>query len=465
MVLPEKQKGPIPEDLTPSRSEHFRRADIMDILLKKEEGLVREFSVTISYDAFLAQERQKLTSVSQKVKMDGFRPGKAPLSLVKAQYGDRVKGEVFHTLFEQGSKKIITEHALNVAGAPTVSIEMFKEKEPIVLHYTVEVIPDVPLIDPKSIDIPEYILFPSQEAIAARVKKIKFYISEKTSLNRPADYGDTVIYKEFGFDHDTGHGDGDDDRLFFTTLSKDDPISERFLGRSAGDHFHYDKVSKDNDGSDHEHHHHSRRHVRIDDVVSLSNPLDNEKILKAFEAEGPEEGLRKAARSELIVEMRPLAREGRQRSLLETLENRYVFPLPRVMIQSEKETIINEYEEGSFDSQEDAEDLEKMANRRVSLAFLFLKYASVHNIQVTNEDMTRFLLEQVEGDRQRFAKTIEALKKNQQQLVALRNAVLETKVVADLLNKISGTKRYALFSDFLLEKQSSFIQKMKNSAE
>jgi trigger factor len=237
------------------------------------------------------------------------------------------------------------------------------------------------------------------------------------------------------------------------------------LGRSAGDHFHYDKVSKDNDGSDHEHHHHSHRHVRIDDVVSLSNPLDNEKILKAFEAEGPEEGLRKAARSELIVEMRPLAREGRQRSLLETLENRYVFPLPRVMIQSEKETIINEYEEGSFDSQEDAEDLEKMANRRVSLAFLFLKYASVHNIQVTNEDMTRFLLEQVEGDRQRFAKTIEALKKNQQQLVALRNAVLETKVVADLLNKISGTKRYALFSDFLLEKQSSFIQKMKNSAE
>ena len=101
----------------------------MDIVLKKEDGLLREFSVTVSYDMFLAQERERIASVSKIVKLDGFRPGKAPAALVKAQYGDRIKGEVFRDLFEKTTKKIIADHGLNAAGPANIDIETCNRKQ------------------------------------------------------------------------------------------------------------------------------------------------------------------------------------------------------------------------------------------------------------------------------------------------------------------------------------------------
>ena len=433
----------------------------MDIVLKKEEGLLREFSVTVSYDVFLAQERERIASVSKIVKLDGFRPGKAPAALVKAQYGDRIKGEVFRDLFEKTTKKIIAEHGLNVAGPANIDIETFKEKEPIVFYCALEVIPDAPLIDVKSLDIPKYVFFPSAEEIEGRLKKIKFLLSDKTSLNRPAEYGDTVIYREFAFDHETGAQEEGENR-FFATLSEDNPDTHRFLGRSAGDHFHFDRPCTE----DHDHDHGpDHRHVSVLDVVSLSDPMQDERLKKTFEAEGVEEGLYNGAKAELMTEKREFATMARRVALLETLENRYVFPLPQVTIDAEKKQILEGASRGAFEELETEESLEKMARRRVALAFLFLKYGRVHDIQVNNQDLAQAIFKDVDGDKKQFAKAVEFLKNNQQQLAALKNNILEDKVIDALLDNIAGSTRYILFRDFLLERQSASSQAIKNSAE
>ncbi len=433
----------------------------MDIVLKKEEGLLREFSVTVSYDVFLAQERERIASVSKIVKLDGFRPGKAPAALVKAQYGDRIKGEVFRDLFEKTTKKIIAEHGLNVAGPANIDIETFKEKEPIVFYCALEVIPDAPLIDVKSLDIPKYVFFPSAEEIEGRLKKIKFLLSDKTSLDRPAEYGDTVIYREFAFDHETGAQEEGENR-FFATLSEDNPDTHRFLGRSAGDHFHFDRPCTE----DHDHDHGpDHRHVSVLDVVSLSDPMQDERLKKTFEAEGVEEGLYNGAKAELMTEKREFATMARRVALLETLENRYVFPLPQVTIDAEKKQILEGASRGAFEELETEESLEKMARRRVALAFLFLKYGRVHDIQVNNQDLAQAIFKDVDGDKKQFAKAVEFLKNNQQQLAALKNNILEDKVIDALLDNIAGSTRYILFRDFLLERQSASSQAIKNSAE
>ena len=437
----------------------------MDIVLKKEEGLVREFSVTISYDIFLAQEKERVASVSKIVKLDGFRPGKAPPSLVKAQYGDRIKGEVFRDLFEKTTKKIIAEHGLNVAGPADIAIESFKEKEPIVFYCTLEVIPDAPLIDVKSLDIPKYVLFPSADEIEGRLKRIKFLLSDKISLNRPADYGDTVIYHEFAFDHDDDFQE-QEKRQFFVTLAQDNPDSHRFLGRSAGDQFHFDLPCDEDHGHDHASgHHHHHLHAEVLDVVSLSDPLQDERLKNIFQDQGLEKGLYEAAKAELMAENREFSPMSRRRALFQTLENRYVFPLPKVMIEAEKRQILRDTPEDDFEDLEEGSELEEMARRRVTLAFLFLKYARTHDIQVSNQDLAQFLLNDVDGDKKEFLKAVESLKKNQQQLVAYKNKVLEEKVIDTLLKNISGTVRYVIFRDFLLEKQASSRQALKNSPE
>ena len=106
-----------------------------------------------------------------------------------------------------------------------------------------------------------------------------------------------------------------------------------------------------------------------------------------------------------------------------------------------------------------------MARRRVALAFLFLNYGRVHNIQVNNQDLAQAIFKDVDGDKKQFAKAVEFLKNNQQQLAALKNNILEDKVIDALLENIAGSTRYILFRDFLLERQAASSQAIKNSAE
>jgi trigger factor len=199
--------------------------------------------------------------------------------------------------------------------------------------------------------------------------------------------------------------------------------------------------------------------------VSLSDPLQDERLKKTFEAEGVEEGLYNGAKAELMTEKREFSNMARRVALLETLENRYVFPLPQVMIDAEKKQILEGASRGSFEGLETEESLEKMARRRVALAFLFLNYGRVHNIQVSNQDLAQAIFKDVDGDKKQFAKAVEFLKNNQQQLVALKNNILEDKVIDALLENIAGSTRYILFRDFLLERQAASLQTIKNSAE
>jgi trigger factor len=199
--------------------------------------------------------------------------------------------------------------------------------------------------------------------------------------------------------------------------------------------------------------------------VSLSDPLQDERLKKTFEAEGVEEGLYNGAKAELMTEKREFSNMARRVALLETLENRYVFPLPQVMIDAEKKQILEGASRGSFEDLETEESLEKMARRRVALAFLFLNYGRVHNIQVSNQDLAQAIFKDVDGDKKQFAKAVEFLKNNQQQLVALKNNIFEDKVIDALLESIAGSTRYILFRDFLLERQAASLQTIKNSAE
>jgi trigger factor len=199
--------------------------------------------------------------------------------------------------------------------------------------------------------------------------------------------------------------------------------------------------------------------------VSLSDPLQDERLKKTFEAEGVEEGLYNGAKAELMTEKREFSNMARRVALLETLENRYVFPLPRVMIEAEKRQILQGRTKDDLEALQEDDALEKMAKRRVTLAFLFLKYAGAHNIQVTNQDLAQSLLKEVDGDKNRFSRAVESLKNNQQQLMAFKNNVLEEKVIDALLGSIPGSTRYILFRDFLLERQAASRQAIKNSAE
>ena len=105
-----------------------------------------------------AEERQK---ASQKVARDlarvaripGFRPGKAPVTLIRRRFADDIQGEVVQSLVPEYLEKALDEKKLVPVTRPEVDKVEFKEGEPLKFRAVFEVLPEFELGDYKGLEV------------------------------------------------------------------------------------------------------------------------------------------------------------------------------------------------------------------------------------------------------------------------------------------------------------------------
>ena len=102
----------------------------MKIKLSLDEGLAREFKIEIKVEEIKARVDAKLTEISNQVKMPGFRPGKVPISVVRARYGEQSKGEVIQTMLDEAAREAIETNDLNLASQPSLDIKKYEDGNP-----------------------------------------------------------------------------------------------------------------------------------------------------------------------------------------------------------------------------------------------------------------------------------------------------------------------------------------------
>ena len=92
----------------------------MQITQTLSEDLRRQFTVTVSASELDSRVTKRLEDMKGKINLKGFRPGKAPLSHLKKQFGKSILGEVVEEAVSEGSQKAITDNALKPAIQPRV---------------------------------------------------------------------------------------------------------------------------------------------------------------------------------------------------------------------------------------------------------------------------------------------------------------------------------------------------------
>jgi trigger factor len=90
----------------------------MQANLEVLEGLVRRLDISVPMDQLEAEVQGRLKRLARSVKMDGFRPGKAPLSAVARQHGAGVRQEVLGETLQSRFSEAVQAHQLKIAGYP-----------------------------------------------------------------------------------------------------------------------------------------------------------------------------------------------------------------------------------------------------------------------------------------------------------------------------------------------------------
>ena len=94
----------------------------MQVTETLNEGLKREIAVVVPAKDMLAKRDEKLVDLKDRVRINGFRPGKVPLSHVTKLYGKSVMGELVNEMVDSETKNALADRKEKAAQQPKITM-------------------------------------------------------------------------------------------------------------------------------------------------------------------------------------------------------------------------------------------------------------------------------------------------------------------------------------------------------
>lgn len=171
----------------------------MNIVTKPMEDHQMEMVVEIDKEKFEAAKQKAAQKISKKVKIPGFRPGKAPMSVIKNIYGEGViTEEAIEILVEEIYPEAIKEANLE-PGAPG-QLANIESIDPPTFKFTVPLKSVIELGDYKSVRKEYNFIAPDDSRLQTEIENIQRMYAKTETVERPIEDGDYVLIDLVGYD-------------------------------------------------------------------------------------------------------------------------------------------------------------------------------------------------------------------------------------------------------------------------
>jgi trigger factor len=114
-----------------------------EIAVKKAEGVQRLLGVTVSVETVKAAEEKAVKRYASAARMPGFRPGKAPIHLIKKAYAEQIKSEALESMVQDAWKQALEQEKLEPIAQPHIHDLKFDDGAPVTFDIHLEVRPQI----------------------------------------------------------------------------------------------------------------------------------------------------------------------------------------------------------------------------------------------------------------------------------------------------------------------------------
>jgi trigger factor len=158
------------------------------------EGCKHALEVEIPVEDVKSETGRVLEDLQKRVRFPGFRPGKAPASLILKNYSDDVRQRVLEKLIPKALQKEFENQNLRVVGTPNVSDVHFHDDQPVHFKAEFEVYPEFELKDYRGISVPYHDPEVSEEDLDKRIEDIRNEKATYVNIDpRPLQDGDFAV--------------------------------------------------------------------------------------------------------------------------------------------------------------------------------------------------------------------------------------------------------------------------------
>lgn len=440
------------------------------------EGLKREYEVVVSAADLDQRVNAKLDEIKDRVNIAGFRPGKVPMSHLKRVYGKSVMSEVIQQAVNDSNQKILDDGKLKLAMEPKVTLaaedeasvkQLVEGKSDLAFKVQMELLPKIEFPDFKKIKVERPVTETTDADVNQALEKIAEANQQFEEKQGKAEKGDQVII-DFKGSIDGVPFDGgaaEDAPLVLGSNSFIPGFEDQLIGVAAGDKtdvkvkFPEEYGAPDLAGKD------AVFAINVKKVEKPKKTTLDDEFAKSVGAENLAK-LKEQVRERISRDFKQVSRAKAKRSLLDALDETMKFQTPASLVEQEFETVwkavnndlanrkVTWADEDTTEEEAKAE-YQRIADRRVRLGLTIAELGEKNNIQVSEDELTRAMVEQARQFPGQEQQIWDYFRKNPQAMAGIRAPIFEDKVIDFILELADVTEKNVSRDELLADDEES----------
>ncbi|WP_017446190.1 trigger factor [Gayadomonas joobiniege] len=430
----------------------------MQVSVETTQGLERRVTITVPADKVESAVKSRLQQLAKTQRIDGFRPGKVPVSVIKKRYGSAVRQEVAQDVIQQNFYQAVVQEKLNPAGTPTIEDQKQEDGQDFSFTAVFEVYPDVKVEGLDALKIEKPTAEVTDEDLANMLETLRKQHAKFVEVERAAEDGDKVnLDFEGSVDGEVfegGKAEGFDIELGSNRMIPG--FEDGLKGLKAGDEkdlevtFPEDYQAEELKGKE------AVFKVKVNKVEARELPEIDEEFIKLFGIEeGGIDALKKEVRQNMERELNQALKNKVKENAITALVDAASLEVPKALVEQEVNTLRQQALQrfgGNQDIELPAELFNDQAERRVKTGLLLSELVKANDIKVDDERVKE-TVETMASAYESPEEVVEYYYNNKEMLQNVQNVVMEDQAI-DFILEQAQVETVAKTFDEIMNKQA-----------
>jgi trigger factor len=430
----------------------------MQVSVETIQGLERRLTISVPAETVDVEVKNRLRQVSKTQRIDGFRPGKVPPSVIQKRYGKSVRQEVAGEIMQRHFVDAMIAEKMNPAGRPEFVAKSNEDGKPLEFEATFEIYPEIELKDLEKITVerPDAEVNDSDldEMFVTLQKQHQTWKENKRITKKGDKLTLDFIGRVDGEEFEGGKAEGFELELGAGRMIPG--FEKEIIGMKVGD----EKTIKVTFPDDYHAENLKGKEAEFDIIVHKTEgsvlPKVDDEFAKLFGIEeGGVEALRAEVGKNMSRELTQAVKAKVKEQVIEGLLAGHEVGLPSALVAQEVD-VLRQQAMQRFQGQMDPKNLPELPNemfteqaeRRVKIGLLLGEVIKVNELKVDNDKVDE-LIATAASAYEDPKEVIEYYANNKELMQQMQNVALEEQAVDFLVEKANVSSKKASFKDIM----------------
>ncbi|WP_301099803.1 trigger factor [Otariodibacter sp.] len=432
----------------------------MSFSIETTQGLERRATITVSADKVEGTYREQLKGYAKNARIDGFRKGKVPHSIIEQRFGLSARQDALSEEMQRGFFDVVISEKLNLAGRPTFTPENYQPGQDFKFTAVFEVFPEVELKGLENIEVEKPVVEITEADLDKMVDVLRKQQATWSESQEAAKADDRVTIDFVGtVDGEEFEGGKASDFILLMGQGRMIPgFEDGITGHKAGEQFDIDVTFPEDYQSETLKGKAAKFAITLKKVENMVLPELTEDFVKKFGAGKDIATLRAEIKKNMQRELKNAVTARIKNQVINGLIAENDIEVPTSAVTEEVEVLRQQAIQRfggkpEMAAQLPAELFEGEAKRRVQVGLLLSAVISSNELKV-DEDRVKETITELASAYEQPEEVVAYYTKNPKLTDNIRNVVLEEQAVDAVLAKAKVTEKPSSFDEIMATQQA-----------